>query len=140
MKKNEQDMGETYPACEIKAGHAPVAVVSPEIADAFGMRGLPNVIVRERAPRSWEYRAGASPHYQGQIYDENGKTVAITYDDENGKNAALIASGPEMLEALKQLVNALEIYHAERKEGEGLAFPMMRRARMAITKAEGRDR
>jgi hypothetical protein len=26
---------------------APVAVVSPEIADAFGMRGLPNVIVRE---------------------------------------------------------------------------------------------
>ena len=51
---------------------------------------------------NWYARAGAAPHYQGQIADESkGRTIAITYDDKDGENAQLIAAAPELLEQLK---------------------------------------
>ena len=52
---------------------------------------------------NWYARAGAAPHYQGQIADEGtGKTIAITYDDKDGENAQLIAAAPDMLKALQR--------------------------------------
>ena len=43
----------------------------------------------------------------------------------------------ELLETLRQTVSALEAFHNEREEGEGLGYIMMRRARITIAKAEG---
>ena len=45
-------------------------------------------------------RGPTSPHYQGSIAcEETGRTIAITYDDEGGSKAHLIASAPELLES-----------------------------------------
>ena len=45
----------------------------------------------------------SAPHFQGQIYDEDtGKTVAVTYDDEGGHKARLIASAPALRESLEE--------------------------------------
>ena len=45
----------------------------------------------------WYARAGSSPHHQGHIASEiTGKTIAVTYSDENGTNATLLAAAPEM--------------------------------------------
>lgn len=58
--------------------------------------------------KKWHHRAGYEPHNQGQVYDaETGQTVAITYSDEGGKNARLIASCPELLETLEGVMKAL---------------------------------
>jgi hypothetical protein len=52
----------------------------------------------------WAYTEGSSPHYQGQVYREDtGETVAITYHDEDGANARLIAAAPNMLATLQAL-------------------------------------
>jgi hypothetical protein len=60
-------------------------------------------------PDEWGYSEGSTPHYQGQVYDSEGKTVAITYSDEGGINAAAIVrehnAGPEMLAALEQIAS-----------------------------------
>jgi hypothetical protein len=48
--------------------------------------------------QSWSYRPGLGPHYQGQVYDEEtGKTLAISYDDEGGARARLIAALPDLV-------------------------------------------
>jgi hypothetical protein len=78
---------------------------------------------------SWEYRAGSSPHFQGQIYDEAGKTVAISYDDEGGNKARLIASAPDLAEALHRIANGIE-------NGQSFSGSNCRDiARAALTKA-----
>ena len=88
---------------------------------------------------SWEYRAGSSPHFQGQIYDEAGKTVAISYDDEGGSRAQLIASAPELLATLKlcfaRMQNkAATCKNADWKASDQRAYDA---TRAAIAKAEG---
>ena len=53
-------------------------------------------------PGTWytSDKGPSGPHYQGQVaVEETGRTVAITYDDEGGHNARLIAAAPEMLAA-----------------------------------------
>jgi hypothetical protein len=56
------------------------------------------------APAPWAFSKGSSPHNQGQVYDEdNGKTLAVTYNDEDGANARLIAAAPDMLAALRAI-------------------------------------
>lgn len=53
-------------------------------------------------PGPWHYRVGADPHNQGQVSSEStGATVAITYGDEGGANAHLIAAAPDLLAALE---------------------------------------
>jgi hypothetical protein len=77
-------------------------------------------------------RAPSGPHYQGHIMDEDGKTVAVTYDDEGGKVADLLASAPELLEALER-------YHRWHtgSSDEIDTEAMSRQARAAISKARG---
>lgn len=59
----------------------------------------------KHTPGPWCYHKGSDPHNQGQIYSEaTGATVAISYSDEGGANAALIAAAPEMLAALEAFV------------------------------------
>jgi hypothetical protein len=56
---------------------------------------------------TWHYSEEASPHYQGQVYDEkSGKTLAITYNDEGGSVARLISAAPELLDTLIKLRSA----------------------------------
>jgi len=50
---------------------------------------------------SMHYSAGYAPHFQGQIYDDNGKTIAITFDDEGGNRARQLAASTDLLEALR---------------------------------------
>jgi hypothetical protein len=51
------------------------------------------------------FHAGSTPHYQGQIYDEEtGQTVAITYDDEGGRIAQKLAASPALLDSLHELL------------------------------------
>lgn len=59
--------------------------------------------------RKLTYREGHEPHCQAQIYqdDGDGKTIAITYSDEGGTNAAELVKRwnayPELVAALQQL-------------------------------------
>ena len=63
----------------------------------------------KHAPAPWAYTEGSSPHYQGQVYrEDNGHTVAVTYHDEDGANARLIAAAPDLLAALQYLGAAIE--------------------------------
>ena len=60
-------------------------------------------------PAPWAYTEGLSPHYQGQVYrEDNGHTVAVTYHDEDGANARLIAAAPAMLAACQHVLSVLE--------------------------------
>ena len=59
-------------------------------------------------PGTWytSDKGPSSPHYQGQVaVEETGRTIAITYDDEGGHNARLIAAAPDCLRVLKLLAN-----------------------------------
>ena len=63
----------------------------------------------KHTPAPWTYTEGSSPHYQGQVYREDtGNPVAVTYHDEDGANARLIAAAPDMLAALQTLLPYLE--------------------------------
>jgi hypothetical protein len=70
---------------------------------------------------------------QGMIYGENGKTIAVIYDREDGYGE-LFASAPGMLEALNRIKSQLfgidELTLAERN--------IARIADYAIAKAKGK--
>jgi hypothetical protein len=55
--------------------------------------------------------------------------------DEDEANARLIAAAPDLLEALKNIVNLWD-HHAS-AHGDGTIFPLHVAARAAIAKAEG---
>lgn len=58
--------------------------------------------------KKWYSFAGSDPHNQGQVIDQaTGHTVAVTYNDEEGKNARLIAASPDLLETLDGVMKAL---------------------------------
>ena len=61
----------------------------------------------QHTPGPWDFRTGHAPHFQGQIYDSNGHTIAISYNDESGKNTQLIAAAPELLAALECLLDCV---------------------------------
>jgi len=80
----------------------------------------------EAQPDEWGYGEGSTPHYQGQVYDSNGKTVAITYSDEGGIHAAAIVrdhnAGPDLLAALERIETSAravaDITHARGPEAD----------------------
>jgi len=87
------------------------------------------------APAPWAFS-------QGQIYqEENGHTIAITCNDEDGANARLIAQAPAMLAALQAalacLENLREVQQWDRTEGDYIdeAFDARDAVSHAITKA-----
>ena len=56
----------------------------------------------------WYHKPGYEPHNQAQVIDvKTGETVAVTYNDPDGKRAALMAAAPELLETLEGVKNAL---------------------------------
>lgn len=82
--------------------------------------------------KTLNYNAGtAAPHHQGQVYcEETGKTVAVTFDDETGDKARLIAAAPELLAALQACAcfwGSAALYDS----------PVAQQARAAIAKAAG---
>lgn len=61
------------------------------------------------ATPSWGSHAGSAPHHQGQVYDQaTGQTLAVTYHDEGGVRAAMMASAPTVRAAAEQLAAALQ--------------------------------
>lgn len=64
--------------------------------------------------RKLTYREGHEPHCQAQIYqdDGDGKTIAITYSDEGGTNAAELVKRwnayPELVAFLEDFVNDID--------------------------------
>lgn len=81
----------------------------------------------------WYAREGCSPHYQGHVANETtGASVAVTYDDEGGHKANLIAAAPDLLRALKEVYNW--------RDAQGVRFPsyVMEKIEHAIAKAEGK--
>jgi hypothetical protein len=77
------------------------------------------------------YSAGYAPHFQGQIYDDNGKTIAITFDDEGGNRARQLAASTDLLEALEE-IEGLPV----NDDGERIIPPgFLDKARAAIAKA-----
>jgi len=84
----------------------------------------------KHTPGSWISKptAGHNTHGQSVIYSEkDGNDIAIIYDGE--ANAQLIAAAPELLEALKTI---MDIYHA------AIWSEHRAKALAAINKAEGR--
>lgn len=78
-------------------------------------------------------------HILSFIYEDNGKPVACVceFNDPKQDNARLIASAPEMLEALKAMVEYFKPLEGNHLLGTEVnsAFKV---AREAIAKAEGR--
>lgn len=65
----------------------------------------------KHTPGPWTYQEGTSPHFHGTVYtEETGDSVAVTYNDEDGANARLIAAAPELLEVLEFLNAGMECY------------------------------
>jgi len=89
---------------------------------------------------NWTHKQGSSPHYQGQIYDEvTGKTIAITYNDEGGQNAALLASAPDLLAALESLLEQVDALRWIGEIKEQAESTQCKQARAAISKAKGEE-
>jgi predicted nucleic acid-binding protein len=96
----------------------------------------------KHTPAPWSFRQGSSPHNQGQVYcEDNGKTLAVTYDDEDGANARLIAASPAMLAALQAalacLENLREVQQWDKAEGDHIdeAIDARDAVHLAIAKA-----
>lgn len=54
-----------------------------------------------REEQNWYRSGGCAPHFQVLIIDEDtGATVAVTYNDEGGHKARLLAAAPKLLAAL----------------------------------------
>lgn len=72
---------------------------------------------------------------QGLIISEDGKNVAVSYDK---KDAALIASAPSMLEALKKLCDSIDDDDDALHHG-AIGWKYVREARAVIQEAEGQS-
>ena len=58
--------------------------------------------------KNWTYSEGTTPHFQGQIScEETGETIAVTYSDESGEKARLIAAAPDLAAKLADLIQYL---------------------------------
>lgn len=82
-------------------------------------------------PGPWAFRYGGSDNCPLEVYVpiENGDTIAGEYGISEEANARLIASAPDLLEALEALVKS----HAPDAN-----FPAVNNARSAIAKARGK--
>lgn len=77
---------------------------------------------------------GSEPHNQGLVVEENtGENIAVTYKAEN---TPLVASAPELLFALEQLLEDVEYAQPHIKPGL-IGNVQIRKAREAIAKAKG---
>ena len=89
--------------------------------------------------KQWCHSVGGDPHNQGHVYDEaTGATVAVTYSDEGGQHARLIAAAPDLLAALKQCLAELEAYDLPRDPLDPQRVAV-KSARAAIAKAQLND-
>lgn len=78
----------------------------------------------------------------GNIIQHNGIDIAKAWMGPQGElptvaNAQLIAAAPDLLESLKQTVEALSYWLPRYGDTEGAKSQMMINARAAIAKAEG---
>jgi hypothetical protein len=82
----------------------------------------------KHTPGPWhESKTG---NHQGLIIAETGENIAVAYDE---KDAPIIAAAPDMLAALKALLNAANQYQDLRDRNGAAVF----NAYAAIAKAEG---
>ena len=80
---------------------------------------------------NWNFSQGSTPHFQGQIScEEAGNTIAVTYNDESGDNARLIAAAPSLLSALTTIESILTKWN-----DEGKYTNLIDHAQQAINKA-----
>ena len=72
-------------------------------------------------PEPWEWHEGHVPDCQSQIYDTDGRTIAVFYNDEGGHNAeratncvnALAGRNPEALARVEVAIEAVMKKHDE---------------------------
>lgn len=109
--------------------------------------------MNRNTPGPLGYREGSSPHYQAQIYDNKGKTVAISYNDEGGYNAQRLTAcwnacdgiNPEAVNELLEALRRVEGFMADMaKDIDGGNYPVSflsvhNAVVSAIAKAEGRE-
>jgi len=81
------------------------------------------------------YKANVSGEQGLIIEEETGKNIAVCYDK---KDANLIASAPELLEACKLMLTEHQRINEQFKQSKEFLTPGMALARQAITKAEGK--
>jgi len=71
--------------------------------------------------KNWTYSEGTTPHFQGQIScEETGETIAVTYNDESGEKARLIAAAPSLLEIASYILD--EINDGAIRSDNGIAI------------------
>ena len=95
-----------------------------------------NTMPHAHTPGTWytSDKGPSSPHYQGQVaVEETGRTIAITYDDEGGYNARLIAAAPSLKEAAHMALQALRHAPLEGPYGKDAK----RALEVALAQAEG---
>lgn len=81
--------------------------------------------------KNWTYREGSTPHFQGLVYcEETGEDIAVTYHDESGEKARLIAAAPDLLQALATIESVLTGWNKE-----GTFTNLIEHAKTAINKA-----
>lgn len=96
----------------------------------------------KHTPGPWKYAGNNGTH----SFDQSGRCIADSprpngmLDDEGVANAKLIAAAPELLEALRESVKALDSAHKRLTAGgnfaDGIVIDYVRiKARSAIAKA-----
>lgn len=84
---------------------------------------------------NWTFRKGSEPHHQALVYNEDtGEDVAVTYNDEDGKRARLIASAPMLLETLDGVMKALSRM-IDKHDPDSIEAEWIGNAHEVITKA-----
>ena len=94
----------------------------------------------KHTPGPWCISRDGTPDYAPQytVYDEEpGDRVATAFVSE--ANAALIAAAPELLEALEEAHNALELFASDESQSGQIAVFAVMKARAAIAKASGSE-
>lgn len=114
--------------------HTPLARLKHHVTGAIE-RGEKTAIVEQRALETWMNKptAGHETHGQSVVYEEkSGKAIAIIYD--GGSHGSLIASAPDMFEALQAGLERLK----ELQEATGYPTAAIQfRFQDALNKATG---